>query len=428
MMDVGRHPNIALWTLSEVVKTRGRAGDFRIDVLRRARYVSEKDCTACGDCAKVCPIAVPNEFELGLGVRKAIYQPFPQAVPSAYVRDVETCLGDLPLACSECSDACEKDCIDYDEPDRVEEIRVGSVIVATGFDYYDPREASEYGYTRYENVVTSIELERLLSASGPSKGFLNKFSDGEPPERVAFIQCVGSRCAKRDILYCSRICCMNSIKDALLIEELFPGAELLIFHIDVRAFGKGFEEFYQRSRGLSKLRYVRGKPSKVTEDPETGELLLNYEDGDSGKIERAPVDMVVLASALVASEGTPELAKVLGIDVDVDGYLKSEDPCANPLNSTRPGIYLAGCATGAKDITDSVAEASGAAALAASHVLKHKLDVVREEIEQLDVTGEPRIGVFVCACGINIAGTLDVARLSNYASSLPNVVHSGCST
>jgi heterodisulfide reductase subunit A len=424
MMDVGRHPNITLWTLSEVVKARGKPGDFRVSVLRRARYVDVRACTACGDCADVCPVVVPNEFDLGLGTRKAIYQPFPQAVPSAYVRDIETCLGDFPLACSKCADACEKDCINYDERDVIEEIRVGSIVVATGFDFYDPREASEYGYTRYENVVTSLELERLLSASGPSRGFLQKFTDGEPPKRVAFIQCVGSRCAKRDILYCSRICCMNSIKDALLIEELFPESELLIFYIDIRAFGKGFEEFYRRSRGLSKLRYVKGKPSKVTEDPGSGELLLNYEDGDTGTIERVPVDMVVLSSALVPSEGTDALADALGIEVDADGYVKSKDPSGYPLESTRAGVYIAGGATGPKDITDAVAEASGAAAMAGSHVLKYKLDVIKEEIEPIDVSGDPRIGVFVCHCGINIGGVVDVPGATEYAKSLPRVAHS----
>ena len=424
MMDVGRHPNITLWTSSEVVKTQGEPGDFTVNVLRKARYVDVNACTACGDCADVCPITVPDEFDLVLGERKAIYQPFPQAVPSAYVRSEADCLSKAKRPCGLCAKACKKDCIDYDEQDVVETINVGSIVVATGFDCYDPREASEYGYRRFKNVVTSMELERLLSAGGPTGGQLVSLTDGEPPKRVAFIQCVGSRSAKRGILYCSRICCMNAVKDALLIEELYPDSELLIFNIDVRAFGKGFESFFERSRGLSKLRYVKGKPSKVTEDSKTGELILHYEDGESGAIERVPVDMVVLSSALVPSEGTERLAEALGIEVDADGYVTSRDPSGYPLESTRPGIYVAGGATGPKDITDAVAEASGAAALAGSHVLDHKLEVVEEEIEQIDISGDPRIGVFVCHCGINIGGVVDVPTATEYAKTLPGVVHS----
>ena len=421
MMDVGRHPNIELWTNSEVVRVRGKAGDFKVSVLRKARCVDVSECTACGECAEACPITVPNEFDLGLSTRKAIYQPFPQAVPSAYIRDIETCLGHFPLACGRCAKVCEKGCIDYDEQDVMQEIGVGSIVVATGFDFYDPSEASEYGYKRFHNVVSSLELERLLSASGPTRGSLQRFTDGESPERIAFIQCVGSRCVKRDILYCSRICCMNAVKDAILIEELFPDSELLIFNIDVRAFGKGFEAFYRRSQGNASLRYVKGKPSKVTEDKDTKGLLLHYEDTTTGSIEHAHVDMVVLSSALVPSEGTGALAKVLEVGVADDGFIESREATSHPLETTRPGIYLAGCASGPKDITDSVAEASGAAALAGSHVLKDKLAVVKQDIEQRDVTGPPRVGVFVCHCGINIGGVLDVEKLTEYADTLPDV-------
>ncbi len=423
MMDVGRHPNISLWTSSEVVNVEGKAGDFTVDVLRHARYVDVDECTACGACAEVCPIVVPSEFECELSERNAIYQPFPQAVPSAYVRDEVACLSKAKRPCGLCAKTCEKDCIDYDEKDVVEKINVGSVVVTTGFDFYDPEEASEYGFKRFKNVVTSLELERLLAAGGPTKGLLVSFVDGRPPKRVAFVQCVGSRSVKRGILYCSRICCMNAVKDALLIEELYPDAEQLIFNIDVRAFGKGFEAFFERSRGLPRVRYIRGKPSKVTEDPETEELTLHYEDGETGKIERTPVDMVVLSSALVPSRGTDELAEVLGIDVDTDGFLRSRDASAYPLETGREGVYLAGGATGPKDITDAVAEASGAAALAARHVLADRVEPVVEEIEPIDVSGEPRVGVFVCSCGINIAGVLDVRKLANYASALPDVVH-----
>jgi heterodisulfide reductase subunit A len=216
---------------------------------------------------------------------------------------------------------------------------------------------------------------------------------------------------------------MNAVKDALLIEEMFPDAEQLIFNIDVRAFGKGFEAFYRRSQGNARLRYVKGKPSKVTEDRETGGLLLHYEDAPTGTVRHEHVDMVVLSSALVPSEGTGALADVLGVDVARDGYIMSRDASAYPLETTRPGVYIAGCASGPKDITDSVAEASGAAALAASHVLQSKLAVVHEDIEQRDVSGLPRVGVFVCHCGVNIGGVIDVSRVAEYAGGLPDVVH-----
>ena len=323
--------------------------------------------------------------------------------------------------CGECEKVCEPEAIVHDMEDEIIEEDIGAIIVATGFDFYDPQEASEYGFKRFRNVITSLQLERLLSASGPTRGILTTLTDDEPPERVAFIQCVGSRSVKRGILYCSRICCMNAVKDALLIEELFPESEQLIFNIDMRAFGKGFEAFFERSHEISKLRYVKGKPSKVTEDGETGELILHYEDSETAKIERKKVDMVVLSSALVPSKGTAGLAEVLGIEVDGDGFLKSRDASAYPLESTREGVYVAGGAIGPKDITDAVAEASGASALAAGHMLDNRVEPVHEEIEPIDVSGEPRIGVFVCHCGINIAGVLDVAKLTEYARILPNV-------
>ncbi|MDZ7261335.1 MAG: CoB--CoM heterodisulfide reductase iron-sulfur subunit A family protein, partial [candidate division KSB1 bacterium] len=425
MMDVGRHPNIELLTNSEVKEVQGQAGNFQVKVLKKARYVNVDECTACGECSKVCPIVVPNEFEIGLAARKAIYIPFPQAVPSAYIRNAEDCLGTFPLACARCADACEKGCIDYDEQDQVLELNVGSIIVATGVEYYDPREASEFGYTRFENVVTSMELERILSAGGPTRGNLIKFTDRKTPERIAFIQCVGSRTIKHDIPYCSRICCMNALKDALIIHEHFPEAELMIFYIDIRAFGKGFEEFFARAANIDKLSFIKAKPSKVVEDPHTGETVITYEDTETGKIDKKRVDLVVLSSALVPSEGSRQLAQILGIETDKDGFFKQKDPCGYPLDSTREGIYLAGCSISPKDITDSIAEASGAAVRASRFVLDAKIQREEEQIPPLDVSGEPRIGVFVCHCGINIAGVLNVKWLADYARTLPNVVYSG---
>jgi len=423
MMDVGRHPNIALFTHSEVKEVSGEAGDFHVKILKKARYVNIDECTNCGDCEKVCPIVVPNEFEVGLGARKAIFIPFPQAVPSTYIRYAEDCLGTFPLACTKCADVCEKNCIDYDEQDEIVEVNVGSVIVTIGVDYYDPREASEFGYARFQNIATSMELERVLSASGPTRGELVKFSDKKTPESIAFIQCVGSRNIKHDIQYCSRICCMNAIKDALIIHEHFPNAEMTIFYIDIRAFGKGFEEFFERATNIEKLHFVQARPSKIFDDPETGKSIITFENVETGRIEKKEFDLAVLSSALVPSAGTNQLAKILSIETDKDGFFKQQDLCSSPLDSTKEGIYLAGCSISPKDITDSIADASGAAVRAAKHVLDHKIFREEEEIPQVDTSGEPRIGVFVCHCGVNISGVVDVKAVAKYARKLKNVVY-----
>ena len=423
-MDVGRHPHIKLFTHSEVLEVSGKAGNFKAKILRKARFVDEIECTACGDCAEVCPVVVPNEFDEGLCLRRAIYSPFSQAVPSAYIRSDIECLGTNPIACGKCVEVCQKHCVDLDMPDIVEELEVGAVIVATGIDYYDPREASEYGYTRYQNVVNSIELERLLSPSGPSGGKLVRFTDQKPPKRVSFIQCVGSRCMSRDIPYCSRICCMNAVKSALLIREMYPDAEIDIFYIDIRAFGKGFEQFYQRALQEGNINFVRGKPSRLEEDAKSGDLIILSENVETGKTERIRTSMVILSEAIVPSANSHELAKVLNAKTDMQGFFIPEDACGDPITSTTEGIYLCGCSTGPKDITDSIAEASGAAVRAAQYLSPHKLPETKEEIPEYDISGPVRVGVFVCHCGSNIAGVLDVDMLKVYAETIPDVVFS----
>ena len=218
MTDVGRHPLIELLAYSEVKEVKGYVGNFKARVLRKARYVDEKECTACGDCTEVCPQIRPDEFEIGLKTRKAIYQPFPQAVPPAFVLDVDACLGNMPLACEKCREACEKDCIDYDMEDSEMELDVGTIIVAIGMSVYDATGMSEYGYTRYKNVITSMEFERLINAGGPTQGHMVRLDNGEQPKKVGFIQCVGSRMEKRGRPYCSNICCMNTVKDTILLK------------------------------------------------------------------------------------------------------------------------------------------------------------------------------------------------------------------
>ncbi|UCF63480.1 MAG: CoB--CoM heterodisulfide reductase iron-sulfur subunit A family protein [bacterium] len=424
MMDVGRHPHIKLFTHTEVLEVTGKAGNFKVKILHRARFVDENECTACGDCAEVCPVVAPNEFDEGLGLRRAIYSPFSQAVPSAYIRSDMDCLGTNPIACGKCVEVCQKKCVNLDMPDKIEVLEVGAIIVATGIDYYDPREASEYGYTRFQNVVNSIELERLLSPSGPSGGKLVRFTDQKPPKRVSFIQCVGSRCIRRDIPYCSRICCMNAVKSALLIREMYPDAQIDIFYIDIRAFGKGFEQFYQRALQEGNINFVRGKPSRLEEDPKTGDLIILSENVETGKTERLRTSMVILSEAVVPAANSHELAKVLGARTDARGFFLPKDACGDPITSTNEGIYLCGCSTGPKDITDSIAEASGAAVRAAQYLSPYKLPEVKEEIPDYDISGPLRVGVFVCHCGSNIAGVLDVDMLKIYAASLPDVVFS----
>jgi heterodisulfide reductase subunit A len=308
--------------------------------------------------------------------------------------------------------------------DEILELNVGAVICATGIDYYDPREASEYGYTRFQNVVNSIELERLLSPGGPSGGKLVRFTDQKPPKRVSFVQCVGSRCIHRDIPYCSRICCMNAMKSALLIREIYPEAQIDIFYIDIRAFGKGFEQFYYRALNEGKVNFIKGKPSRIEEDPKNGDLIILSEDVLTGKTDKIRTNMVILSEALVPAADSHNLAKILDIETDRRGFFSPRDACGDPIGSTRDGIFLCGCANGPKDITDSIAEASGAAIRASQYLTAHKLPEVKEEIPFYDSSGPLRVGVFVCHCGSNIAGVVDVNNLKEYASTLPDVVFS----
>ncbi len=293
MTDVGRHPRVELLTLSEVVGVQGYIGNFRVRVLRKARYVDEKECTACGDCLEICPVTKPNEFDLDLSTRRAIYQPFPQAVPSAFVLNMEECLGNNPIACGKCLEKCEKKCIDYDMQDQEVELKVGTIIVATGMDVYDPTELDEFGYTRFENVITSLEFERLINSGGPTEGHLIRPIDWQLPKRVAFIQCIGSRSEKRGNPYCSNICCMNTIKDSLLIKDHWPEVEIKVFYMDIRAFGKGFEDLYKRSK-VEGVMYIRGIPGDIRENPETKSLILLSEDSNTGKVVEHEEDMFIL--------------------------------------------------------------------------------------------------------------------------------------
>jgi len=363
MADVGRHPNIKLFTYSEVKDVDGYVGNFRVKILKKARYVDEKECTACGECLDVCPVTKPDEFNLGLSTRKAIYQPFPQAVPAAFIINKEDCLGHNPIACGKCLEACDKKCINYDDQDQEIEVKVGTIIVATGMEVYDPTELDEFGYTRYENVITSLEFERLINSGGPTKGHLIRLTDRKIPKSVAFIQCVGSRSEQRGNPYCSNICCMNTVKDTLLIKDHWPEVDIKVFYIDMRAFGKGFEDLYRRSKERGVL-YIRGIPGEIEEDPSTKNLILSVENTTNGRLERHEVEMVILSVGVHPRKDNELIQKLLTLQRTSDGFFLEAHPKLKPVDAATPGIFFAGCAEGPKDIKDSVTQASAAAARA----------------------------------------------------------------
>jgi len=359
-VEVGQHPNIRLLTLSEVVSVEGELGNFRVRIRRHPRYVIEEKCTACGDCAKVCPVVVPNEFDRGLAARRAIYIPHPQAVPAVYRLDPDACLGLFPLACGKCGEACERQAINYDMAPEIVEVDVGAIVVATGYELYQDEAVMAYAYMDHPDVMDGQEFERLLSASGPTSGELIRPSDGKVPREVVFIQCAGSRNPEHGLPYCSKICCMYTAKHAILYKHRVPDGQVYVFYIDVRAGGKGYEEFVTRAMEEDDTVYIRGRVSKVFS--RDGKVVVWGVDTLTERKVEIAADMVVVAAAIVPSAGNRMLAGVLGVDVDEFGFYTAPDAEMTPVESGVPGVYLAGACLGPQDIPETVAQASGAAA------------------------------------------------------------------
>jgi heterodisulfide reductase subunit A len=364
MSDCYEHPNIDVMTYSEVVGLEGSAGSFTAKVLRKARYVDPEKCTGCGKCTEACRLKgkIPNEFDVGLRKRGAIYIPFLQAVPRMATIDKKKCIYLTKGKCGEkflCKEACERGAIDFEQEDKVVELGVGAVIVATGFDVYMPTDMFEYGYGKHANVVTSMEYERLICASGPTGGHLEVSPTKEHPRKLAFIQCVGSRDFHHNP-YCSSVCCMYATKEAMLAREHYPDLESYIFYTDLRAAGKGFEEYVTRAAKEYNVKYIRARPGQISED-QNKKLTLWYEDESSGKAVPLEVDMVVLATTLVPREDSAGLGKVLGLPMDKNGFFEVRDPVTATVETARDGVYIAGYCGGPRDIPESVVQGSAAA-------------------------------------------------------------------
>jgi heterodisulfide reductase subunit A len=443
MLDVGRHPNIALLAYSEVEKVEGQARDFKVTVRRKARYVEEDKCTGCGACAEKCPAVVPDAFNEGLGTRGAIYAYFAQGIPSTHTIDPEYCRQLAGKKCGICKKICQADAINFEQKDRFFDIQVGAIILAAGYDVFDPSLIPEYRYKDIPNVVTAIEFERLLSASGPTAGHLDRPSDravhariqelekeakksaraleklekehGESSarfyenyrqggdtedeglktwaekyevhlsmvqalealkkkaekftvaKRLAFIQCVGSR-DFRFYPFCSGYCCMHSIKEAIMAHEHEPETTSAILGMDIRAVGKGFEEYKIRGGNHSRITYVRGRVAEIAEGPDHNPVVI-YEDTRERKVKSQEFDMVVLATACVPSEATVALAKMLGVELDSYNFIRTSP--VSPVDTTVPGIFVCGCAGAPMDVPESVAQASSAAQRAAEVVIEY---------------------------------------------------------
>jgi heterodisulfide reductase subunit A len=363
MIEASRHPNIRLLTYSEVEEVTGGPQEFRVKIRKKARFVDEEKCTGCGTCMQKCPYKADSEFEMGLAKRKAIYVPFPQAVPNTATIDPDTCIyiKSEGKKCGACMKLCAAGAIDFSQLDRIIEVEVGSIILATGFDLYDPSGLTEYGYGKVRNVITAMQYERMISASGFSGGQLQRPSDGKTPKRLAFIQCVGSRDTHYK-LYCSSVCCMHATKEAILANEHYPDLKAFIFYTDMRAVGKRFQEYIARAEQEYNVTYIRSRPSKITENPDNGNPIVWYEETTARSRTTMEVDMVVLCQALVPSGSTKAISDMLRLSLNDYQFVHIPDRLFHPVDTEVPGVFACGFCQAPQDIPDSVVQASAAAA------------------------------------------------------------------
>ena len=403
---------------------QGEAGDFQVTLNKRPRYVDPDKCIACGTCAEKCPAKVVDEFNEGLAKRKAIYVPYAQAVPLKYAIDADRCIYFKKGKCRACEKYCPTEAINFEDTAREVTLSAGAVILSAGFQTFDPSSLDLYQYDQSPNVVTGMEFERILSANGPYQGHLVRPSDHEEPKKVAWLQCVGSRDINRcQRPYCSAVCCMYAVKEAVVAKEHTPGLDTAIFYMDMRTYGKDFERYYDRAREEEGVRFVRSRIHSVLEDPETKNLHLSYFT-DDGELRTEEFDMVVLSVGMETAPEFRQLSQDLGVELDADHLVRTRD--FSPVQTSRPGVFVCGALQEPKDIPTSVMEASAAACAAEVELSRARGSEAQSKVfpQERDVSKEPpRIGVFVCNCGVNIGGIVDVPRVAEHARNLPDVAY-----
>ncbi|MFA6220957.1 MAG: FAD-dependent oxidoreductase [Desulfomonilaceae bacterium] len=425
LQTLAQNPNIQIVAYSHIEGIEGSAGDFRVKVRRKARFVDPDKCTSCGACAQKCPTKVPNEYNFGHDIRKAIYKDYAQGIPSVYTIDPDHCRIFQGKKCGVCAKVCPAGAIDYEQKDVIEEFEVGAVIMAPGYELFDTAKVAEYGHGIAPNVVVNLEMERILSASGPFSGIVTRPSDGRHPKKIAWIQCVASRDRRKGMPHCSSVCCMASIKQAVIAREHDATIEPTIFFMDIRAYGKDFDKYYEKAKSDGGVRFIRSMVSRVVEDPVTHDLGITYLDSE-GKLNTETFDMVVLAVGIKPSDKAIETAAILNVNLDAENFCVTGS--FDPVKTSSPGIFVAGAFQAPKDIPQTVMEASAAAGVAIRMLAdqRNTLTSKKELPPEKDVSGqEPRIGVFVCRCGINIASTVDVPGVVEKISELPGVVYAG---
>lgn len=433
-IECNRHPNITIMTYTEVDRIEGEAGDFLVSLIKQPRYIDSEKCRGCTTCTEYCPVKIPNKYNQNLSQAKCSHIYFSQAVPLIPYIDGEHCLFLKDEKCTICQGVCKNSAIDLTQkPERVD-IEVGAVILSPGYETFDPGLRNDFGYGIMANVVTSLDFERILCSTGPYEGEIKRPSDGKHPKRIAWIQCVGSR----QVLdggnsYCSAVCCTYAQKQVILAKDHEADIEATIFHNDVRAFGKDFERYYQRTENLPGVRFIRSYVSVGKEIPETRNVTIRYSTTDNG-VKEEEFEMVVLSVGLNPPQDVQELAKKFNIELNVHEFCKNNP--TNPIETSRPGIFVSGAFQGPIDIPESVMTASGAAALCGQLLVYRRGKLNKERVypaERNAAKEQPKIGVFVCHCGANIGRVVDVPSVVEFAKSLPNVVHAqeslfACST